>query len=147
VGWGREIHALAAAFLSAAVGLAGCGGEQKTFSASEFIDEVNAQGVEIRLGRPLQGGEGRELHEITLAQLPGLPPPAPGEHEEEHATEEGVGGTLYVFDDTGAAEEQLAACRNSGGLVCYRAENVVVLFEEAGIEAQRLAVAIQRLED
>jgi hypothetical protein len=145
VGWGREIHALAAAFLFATVAVAGCGGEQ-TFAASEFAEKVNEEGVEMRLGRQLQSGEGNELHEITLPRLPGLPPPAPGEHEEERAGEKGVPGTLYVFDDADAAEEQTAACRSSGGLVCYRAGNVVVLFEEAGIETQRLAVAMQRLE-
>jgi hypothetical protein len=146
VGWGREIHALAATFLFATVAVGGCGNEQ-TFTASEFADEVNEQGVEMRIGRQLQSSEGNELHEITLPRLPGLPPPAPGEHEEEQAGEKGVPGTLYVFDDAGAAEDQIAACRNSGGLVCYRAENVVVLFEEAGIEVERLAVAIQRLGD
>jgi hypothetical protein len=146
VGWGREIHALAAAFLFATVAVAGCGSEQ-TFTASEFAEEVNEQGVEMRIGRQLQSSEGNELHEITLPRLPGLPPPAPGEHEEEQAGEKGVPGTLYVFDDAGAAEDQIAACRNSGGLVCYRAENVVVLFEEAGIEVEQLAVAIQRLGD
>jgi hypothetical protein len=146
VGWGREIHALAAAFLFATVAVAGCGSE-RTFTVSEFAEEVNEQGVEMRIGRQLQSSEANELHEITLPRLPGLPPPAPGEHEEEQAGERGVPGTLYVFDDAGAAEDQIAACRASGGLVCYRAENVVVLFEEAGIEAQRLALAIQRLAD
>ena len=146
MGWGREIHALAATFLFATVAVAGCGSEQ-TFTASEFAGEVGEQGVEMRIGRQLQSSEGNELHEITLPRLPGLPPPAPGEHEEEQAGEKGVPGTLYVFDDAGPAEDQIAACRNSGGLVCYRAGNVVVLFEEAGIEAERLAVAIQRLDD
>ncbi|HEX5894350.1 MAG TPA: hypothetical protein VFY33_05945 [Solirubrobacterales bacterium] len=144
MGWGREIHALAAAFLFATVAVAGCGNEQ-TFTASEFAEEVNEQGVEMRIGRQLQSSEGNELHEITLPRLPGLPPPAPGEHEEEQAGEKGVPGTLYVFDDSGAAEVQTAACRSSGGLVCYRAGNVVLLFEETGIEVQRLAVAMQQL--
>ncbi len=136
---GREI--VAASLL--AVAFAGCGGEQ-TFTAEEFVDEVNAQGVEIRLGGALQGTEGKELREITLAPLPGLPPPAPGE---EKRGKGGTPGTLYVFEDADAAEEQLTACRNSATLVCYRASNVVVLFEEAGIEAQRLALAMQKLAD
>jgi hypothetical protein len=146
VGWEREIHALAAAFLFATVAVAGCGSEQ-TFTASEFAEEVNEQGVEMRIGRQLQSSEGNELHEITLPRLAGLPPPAPGEHADEHGREEGALGTLYVFDDADAAEEQLTACRNSATLVCYRADNVVVLFEEARIEAQRLALAMQRLAD
>ena len=146
VRWRREIHALAAAFLFATVAVAGCGSE-RTFTASEFAEEVNEQGVEVRIGRQLQSSEGNELHEITLPRLPGLPPPAPGEHADEHGDKEGALGTLYVFDDADGAEEQLAACRNSATLVCYRAENVVVLFEEAGIEAQRLALAMQKLAD
>jgi hypothetical protein len=117
----------------------GCGSDH-TFTADEFADEVNAEGVEMRLGRQLHSGEGKDLYEMTLPALPGTPPPAPGTEGER-----GGSGTLYVFDDVDGAEEELAACRNSGGLVCYRASNVVVLFEEGGIEAQRLGVAIQRL--
>jgi hypothetical protein len=39
----------------------------------------------------------------------------------------------------------LRACRGSGGLLCYQAQNIVVVLEEGGLEATRLAVAMRRL--
>ncbi len=132
----------------AAVGLtgiaaAGCGDGSRSLTASEFVDEVNDQGVTIRLGRQLQASGGTEqVFAIALPPLPGEPASAPGR-------EGGRGGTgsLYVYSDTGAAEEELVACRASAGLLCFRASNVVVVLDEesGGIESQRLAVAIRRL--
>jgi hypothetical protein len=44
----------------AAVGLtAGCGGGQ-TFTASEFVERINEQGVSIELGRHLSSGGSAE---------------------------------------------------------------------------------------
>jgi hypothetical protein len=57
----------------------------------------------------------------------------------------GASGSLYVFGGTGEADDQLTACRHSGGLLCFRASNIVVVLEGEGLEAQRLAVAMKRL--
>ena len=123
---------------------AGCG-EEQTLTPAEFVDRVNEEGVAISLGRQRRGGgEAKELYDIRLAPLPGLPPPAPGEHAREGI---GANGTLYVFDDADGAEEQLAGCRASAGLTCFQAGNLVVLFGETSIEAQRLGVAVQRMGD
>jgi hypothetical protein len=48
---------------------------------------------------------------------------------------------------SGGAEDQLEACQGSGGLLCFRAENIVVILDEesSGLTAQRLAVAVRRL--
>ena len=133
----------------AAVGLtgfaaAGCGGSSDSLSASEFVDKVNEQGVAMRLGRQLQtSGAAEQVFAIALPPLPGEPAPPPGR-------EGGRGGTgsLYVYGDTGGADEQLKACRASAGLLCFQASNVVVVLDEesGGIAAQRLGVAIRRLE-
>jgi hypothetical protein len=131
---------------SAALGIAatlaaGCG-EEQTLTASEFVDRVNEQGVEMRLGGQLHSSEAKELYEMELARLTDLPPPTPGEHE-EHGP--GASGTLYVFDDVDGADDELAGCRASADLICYQAANIVALFDEGGIETQRLGVAIQRM--
>jgi hypothetical protein len=144
VGWGRGIKQLAAlAALATVVALAaGCSSGQ-TFTASEFVDRISAQGVSIQLGHRLpSGGEAKELFAVTLPPLPGEPAPPPGSEGGR-----GASGSLYVYGDTGGADDQLRACRRSGGLFCFRASNIVVVLDEesSGLEARRLGVAIRRL--
>jgi hypothetical protein len=132
---GRAASALIVLCLLAA----GCGGGQ-TFTASEFVDRVNEQGVEMTLGRQLQSsGDAEELYAVRLPPLPGEPA-APGAEGGR-----GASGTLYLFEDDRGAEEQLRACRGSGGLLCFRAANAVVVLEEGGLAARRLALAVRRL--
>jgi hypothetical protein len=122
--------------------LAGCGSSQ-TLTALEFIDRINAQGVSIELGQRLPTSAGPdELFAVRLPPLRGEPKPAPGSEAEP-----GASGTVYVFGDTGAAEDQLEACRAATGLFCFRASNIVVVLDEesSGIEVRRLGLAISRL--
>ena len=115
--------------------IVGCGSTQ-IFTASEFVDRINAEGVSIELGRQLpSGGNAEELWAVRLPPLPGEPAGA----------RSGASGTLYVFGDTGGADDQLKACRGSGGLLCFQASNIVLVFEGGGLEAQRLALAMKRL--
>jgi hypothetical protein len=121
---------------------AGCG-EEKTFTGPEFADRIAEQGVAIHLGRRLHSsGDADQLFAVSLSRLRGEPPPRP-----DAEGGGGASGTLYVFGDDGGAEDQLQACRASGGLICFRAANVVVVLDEeaGGIQAQRLGVAIERL--
>lgn len=114
--------------------------EERTFSAEEFVEEVNAQGVEMHLGEELSTTEAdAELHAVELEPLIGAPEVS-GEEEHAHA-----GGSLAVYDDTAAAEDRLEECEAAADLLCYQAANVVVILEQGGIEAQRLGVAIQKL--
>jgi hypothetical protein len=132
----RWRHGWAATVLSGALLAAGCG-EERTFTAEEFTEEVNDQGVEIALGEELSTSEpGAELRSVELEPLPGAPP-VPGEGP--------VGGSLAVYDEDDAAEERFRTCEGAADLLCYRAANVVVILERGGVEAQRLGVAIQRL--
>jgi hypothetical protein len=115
---------------------AGCS-EERTFTAEEFVEEVNAQGVEMHLGEELSTTEsGAELHAVELEPLVGAPA-IPGEGP--------PGGSLAVYDDTADAEDRLDECKAAADLLCYQAANVVVILEQGGIEAQRLGVAIQKL--
>ena len=138
---GAKRHALLALALVLA---AGCGGEA-TLTAAEFIDQINAEGVSIELGQRLaSGGDAEELYAVKMPPLPGEPKPPPGTESVR-----GASGSLYVFGDTGGAEDQLEACQNSSGLLCFRASNVVVVLDEESspLALQRLAVAIKRLAD
>jgi hypothetical protein len=122
--------------------IAGCG-SQPNLSASEFIDRINAEGVSIVLGERLAtSGGADEVYGVELPPLPGEPKPAPGSEAGR-----GASGSLYVFGDTGGADDQLEGCRASTGLICFRAENIVVVLDEESsrLEAQRLAVAVKRL--
>lgn len=142
MGRGLGLRHLGVLIALAAMAAAGCGSE-KTFTASEFVDQVNRQEVLLRQGRQIPAGGGAEqVYAVTLPRLPGEPRPAP-----EEGNGRGPNGSLYVYGDVGGADEKLDACRNSGGLICFRAANVVVVFDqgEAGISAQRLGLAIQRL--
>jgi hypothetical protein len=138
----RRLAALAALALVAALAI-GCGGGGATFTASEFVDRVSAQGVSIQLGRRLpSGGDAKEVYAISLPPLPGEAPPPKGSEGGP-----GAGGSLYVYGDTGAAGDELTACRGSGGLMCFQASNIVVVLDDegSGLEARRLGVAIKRL--
>ena len=144
MGRGRGIRQLAALVALAVLGAlaAGCGSGQ-AFTASEFVDRISAQGVSIQLGRRLpSGGNAKELYAVTLPPLPGEPAPPPGSEGGR-----GASGSLYVYGDTGGADDELKACRASGGLLCFQASNIVVVLDEegGGLEARRLGVAIRRL--
>ena len=137
--WLRRTGALATVATLAA---AGCGGEQ-TLTAAEFTQQVKEQGVSIRLGRQLPtSGDADQLYAVRLPSLPGQPPPPPDSEGNGSAS-----GTLYVYGDAGGAGDELDACRAAGGLLCFRASNIVVVLDEetGGLQAQRLSVAIRRL--
>jgi hypothetical protein len=126
----------------AVVLVAGCS-SQTTLTASELIDRINAEGVAIVLGQRLTSqSEARELYSVRMPPLRGEPKPAPGSEAKP-----GASGSLYVFDDTGGAEDQLKACQAATGLVCFRAQNIVVVLDEESsrLEARRLGVAVSRL--
>jgi len=126
----------------AALAFAGCGSEQ-TFTAAEFTRQVNEQGVDIRIGRQLpSSGNADQLFAVSLPRLPGQPP-APPDAEGNG----GASGTLYVYGDAGGAGDELDACRAAGGLLCFRASNVVVVLDEetGGLQARRLSLAMMRL--
>ena len=126
----------------AAVMLVACGSEE-TFTAAEFTQQIRDQGVSIRLGRQLPtSGDADQLFAVRLPRLPGEPAPPRDSEGNGDAS-----GTMYVYGDTGGAGDELDACRAAGGLLCFRAANIVVVFDEetGGLQSQRLALAIKRL--
>lgn len=118
--------------------VAGCGGGEPTFTAQGFVDQVNRQGVKLRLGEPLiTDQEDKELYAVELQPLGG--PRVDSEGEDVHS-----GGSISVYDDDDGADGEFANCRQAADLLCYRAANVVVVLEGGGLEAQQLGVAMQR---
>ena len=116
---------LAAIACVAAAALTSCGSDERTFSAQEFVDEANAQGAHLTLGEPLPTDEsGTELYGVTVegpgAEQPDAAPPIP---------EEAGGGSLRVEETVAAAEAEYERC-DQAGLLCYRAANVVLVFEQ-----------------
>jgi hypothetical protein len=137
--WGAALLTLAVSALL----LGGCGGGEPTLTASELVQRVNEEGVEMRLGKQLPaGGDADRLYAVHL-------PPLRGQVAASPASEAGPGasGSLYVFGDSGGARRQFDSCRDAAGLLCYRASNIVVVLDEDSgrLEAQRLAVAMGRL--
>jgi len=135
----RSIWAAALCALATAAGCGG-GGEDPTFSAQEFVTEINRQGVELRLGEELVTDEpGKRLYGVELEPLGG--PRTDSAGEQVHA-----GGSLSVYErEDERVDEELRSCEEAADLLCYRAANVVVVLEGGGLEARQLAVAIQRL--
>jgi hypothetical protein len=138
---GRALRATAPFGLAIALGLSACGGEAR-FTATEFVDGVNQQGVKLRLGEPLTTEEeGKELYAVEL-EPPGRPR-LDSQGEPVHS-----GGSLSVYDENeGAPDTELETCDQTADLLCFRAANVVVVLEGGGIEARQLGVAIEGLAD
>lgn len=133
---GHGYRAAGAAALTAAT-LAACGSE-KTFTAEEFVDHVNEEGVKLELGEPLiTDDESKELYAVELEPVSKLPGSESGH----------TGGSLSAYDDADGAEDELSSCSASADLLCYRAANIVVVLEGGGIEAQQLGVAVERLSE
>lgn len=132
---------LAAGLAAAALALGACGGEERTFTAEEFADEMRESGVELRLGQPLfTDQEDKEVIEVELEPLPGAPTPQEGALEHPH-------GSLSVHDDVDGADDQFEHCENTADLLCFQAANVVIVLEGGGLEADRLGAAMKKLED
>jgi hypothetical protein len=108
-----------AALCAAAIALAGCGSGERSFSAQEFVDEANAKGASLALGERL-GGEQAEIYALRVGGDPGTDGAALGA--------DAGSGSLRVEDSSDAAEGQYARCERAG-LFCYRAANIVLVFE------------------
>jgi len=112
--------------------LLGCA-NNTTFTASEFVDKINSEGLRMELGpRQPAGADAREIFVVRLPPLPREP-------------DNGATGTLYEYGGSDGAEDRMRACHSSGGLLCYRVQNIVVVLENGGLEAARLSVAVRRL--
>jgi hypothetical protein len=134
---------LALSLLCGALALVACGGE-RTFTAQEFIDEMNDNGAALALGPVLTTNpDGIDIYSISLTEIStgvGSPPkPVP----------EGApgSGSMLVLDDADAARSEFARCEQSPELTCFRAANAVLRFQALqGGDQARITTAIQAIE-
>ena len=126
--------------------LAACGSGERTFSAEEFVEEANAHGASLELGEPLSTSESDdELYSLTIEE--------PASHEDAEAVpeigHEHGGGSLRVTDSVEDAEAEVERCEQAVSLFCYRAANIVLIFEQdAEPEAlSEVAGALRALEE
>jgi hypothetical protein len=134
---------------AAAALLAGCGSDERSFSAEEFVAEANSNGAHLELGVPLSASDtGDELYALEVGpsdepvKKQGLPED-PGKHSDEHG-----GGSLRVSDSAEDAEAEYSRCEAAATLLCYRAANVVVILEEGAEprDLRALETAIRAME-
>lgn len=130
----------APALFGALVLAAGCGSEP-TFSAESFVEEANARGAELSLGTPLETArdDGTELRTVELAEE--------GAGAQSEAAHAHGAGTLTIMPDPSAAAAEFDRCQQAASLICFRAANAVLFFEDAlePEEQARIATALRRM--
>ena len=90
--------------------VAGCGGE-RTFEPEEFADAANAEGAGMTLGDELVSiEEGVDVYALSFTAGKSV-------------------GSLIVTGDADAARDEHGRCEDAVTLVCYRAANVVLMFD------------------
>lgn len=114
--------------------VAGCGSQ--SFSAEEVVAEINDRGGALELGEPLGESEGGiELHSLAFSSTASV-------SQDVHA-----GGSLLIAGDDDAALAEFRRCEAAASLVCFRAANAVLMFEDTvpNADLTRLGGAIQAL--
>jgi hypothetical protein len=131
--------ALAALVLAAA---GGCGGDERTFTAPEFVAEANRNGAPLELGAPLTVAGDDEVYGLAVMER------RAGDRETAEEGGEHGGGSLRITEDAASAQDEHARCESAASLICYRAANVVLILEP-GVPARdlaRVAAAIRAME-
>lgn len=125
---------------AAAAAIAGCGSET-TFSADEAVAEINRHGGELELGEHLTtSAEGAEVHAVSFADSGAAEHEGEGEHSH-------FAGTLVITDDDEEALAEFQRCEAAASLVCFRAANALVVFDDTtdAEDLQQLADAVRGL--
>lgn len=135
--------------------LTGCG-QDKVFEVEEFVAEANRNGAGLELGEPLISPDpARDVYGVELAESDrgeGGRSQDAREEGDEHGAEDGahehLGGSLTVTPDADAGRAEFERCESAVSLLCYRAANVVVAFENSlPVDLQdRLKAAIVAME-
>jgi hypothetical protein len=90
--------------------LAACGSDDRSFSAEEFVEQAEANGMTLKLGESLTTDqEDLELFALRLAG--------------------GGTGTLAIADDADAGLAEYERCESAASLFCFRAANAVLVFD------------------
>ena len=114
--------------MAAVVAVAGCGSDERTFTAEELTAEVEENGAALELGEALTTDqEGLELHAVELSG--------------------GGTGTLAIAEDAEAALAEYERCESAASLFCFRAANAVLVFdsEVPNQDLARVASAVEAM--
>jgi hypothetical protein len=132
----RPLLTLLAIILAALA--AGCGGE-RTFTAEEFVEEINAEGAAMEIGEVItENQDGLEILEVSFSE-PAVTPTGGRAESSAH-------GAMLVLGDAEEAVDEVARCESAPAFTCFRAANVVVRFEEILPEEQaRVTQAFEAL--
>jgi hypothetical protein len=118
------------------VALAGCGSGERTFDAQDFAAELSDRGVTLELGEPLQSesetvdavyGVDIADGEASNGAQAGDGSGGGGKGEEAHPP----GGSLTITSDSDAAVAEYQRCEAAVSLLCYRAANALLVFDDA----------------
>lgn len=112
--------------LCVALSATACGSGERTYEADEFVEAANAEGAALSLGDSLTSDDGgNDVRALTLSEDQDPPDrsPPPGD---QHAH---GGGSLTVTESAAEAREEYQRCEGAVSLLCYRAANVVAIFE------------------
>ena len=129
---------------TAPVSAAACAETERSFSSAELVEKLNAGGAGLVLEEPLPSfREGVELNAVRVEehdeQASGQGPSGGHEHG---------GGTLAIMADADAGLVEFERCERAVTLVCFRASNAVLFFEELDpVDRARLGRAFQGLAD
>ena len=103
--------------------LIGCGGGEDGFTAEQFVDAMNERGASLELGAELPST--RADAEVYAIELVG---PAAEEGAGADAPSH-AGGSLTVMPDADAGFNEWQRCNAAASLLCYRADNAVLVLE------------------
>jgi hypothetical protein len=102
--------------------LSGCGDDESGFTAEQFVAAMNERGASLALGPELRSA--REDAQVYALALTG---------SSEGRVEEHGGGSLTVTPSAEDGYAEYERCRQAASLLCYRADNIVLILEgEAG---------------
>ena len=107
---------------------AGCGSEERRFDSEGLAELITKAGVPIEVGEELRSSDASiEVRVIAL--------------------EPDGGGSMLVADDEGRARNEFARCESASSLVCFRAGNVVLRFDQLSADQrERVGEALKTIE-
>lgn len=124
---------------------AACGGGAE-FTPEEFVAAANKEGAGLELGERLLSSDGEaEIYGLELASHGGgEAKPDSGQASLQHAH---GGGSLVVTESDDGGVGEYERCEAASTLLCYRAANVVLIFEDSisSEDSSALADALRAL--
>ncbi len=125
------------------IGPAGCGSEERAFTAEGFIDEMNARGAALALGPEITSESGdAAAYGVTLTDLASS---ATGEGSSPSGPPKDA--AVLVLSDADAARDEFDDCERTTSFTCFRAANIVLRIEDLeSADRARITTALESIE-